>query len=72
MLTPANEIWVQGDDGQLVELTNIMRFDTITEPGLALNTISAYVEFKSVEIEYVKSLPIKKDSTTNIRNRKLR
>ena len=25
MLTVANEVWVQGDDGQLVELTNIIR-----------------------------------------------
>ena len=75
VLKGASEFWVQGDDGQLVELTNITRFETTYEAELWRgNTpvVSGHLEFRYLDIEYVSSLPIKEKPATDIRKRTLR
>ena len=73
----ASEFWVQGDDGQLMELTNVDRFEIIYEgPGIIGQGpspfTSVHLELKYLDIDYVDSLPVKEKPTTDIRKRKLR
>ena len=72
LLRGTGEVWVQGDDGQVVELYPLTKFETIYATGLAMGTVSAHMEFGDVEFDYVNSIPRKDKSTTNIRKRKMR
>lgn len=80
----ANKFWLQGDDGQVVELTNLFRFDTTYETDrfsvLPVSSQSVpptiiHMELRGVELDYVdsiNSIPTKKKSSTDIRKRKMR
>lgn len=66
--------FVKGDDGQTVELTNLVSWKTSYDavgPFGGGPIIDMHLEFRGIDVDYIDAV-VKKSGVTNIRTRKMR